>query len=51
MVEQTVAPNDFVIVCDGQLTSALYLVIDEFKERYPYINVIYSEKNRGLAAV
>ena len=50
MVEQTVAPNDFVIVCDGQLTSALYLVIDEFKERYPYINVIYSEKNRGLAA-
>lgn len=50
MVEQTVAPNDFVIVCDGQLTSALYLVIDEFKERYPYINVIYSEKSRGLAA-
>lgn len=46
MVEQTVAPNDFVIVCDGQLTSALYLVIDEFKERYPYINVIYSEKQR-----
>ncbi len=46
MVEQTVAPNDFVIVCDGQLTSALYLVIDEFKERYPYINVIYSEKKQ-----
>lgn len=50
MVEQTVEPNDFVIVCDGQLTSALYLVIDEFKEKYSYINVIYCEKNKGLAA-
>lgn len=50
MVEQTVEPDDFVIVCDGQLTSALYLVIDEFKEKYPYINVIYCEKNKGLAA-
>ncbi len=49
MVEQTVEPDDFVIVCDGQLTTALYLVIDEFKEKYPYINVIYSEKNKGLA--
>lgn len=50
MVEQTIEPDDFVIVCDGQLTSALYLVIDEFKEKYPYINVIYCEKNKGLAA-
>lgn len=50
MVEQTVEPDDFVIVCDGQLTSALYLVIDEFREKYPYINVIYCEKNKGLAA-
>ncbi len=50
MVEQTVEPDDFVIVCDGQLTSALYLVIDEFKEKYPYINVIYTEKNKGLAS-
>lgn len=50
MVEQTVEPDDFVIVCDGQLTSALYLVIDEFKEKYSYINVIYNEKNKGLAS-
>lgn len=50
MVEQTIEPDDFVIVCDGQLTSALYLVIDEFREKYPYINVIYCEKNKGLAA-
>lgn len=49
MVEQTIEPDDFVIVCDGQLTTALYLVIDEFKEKYPYINVVYSEKNKGLA--
>lgn len=49
MVEQTVEPDDFVIVCDGLLTSALYNVIDEFKEKYPYINVVYSEKNKGLA--
>ncbi len=49
MVEQTVEPDDFVIVCDGQLTTALYFVIDEFKEKYSYINVIYSEKNKGLA--
>lgn len=49
MAEQTVPPNDFVIVCDGQLTSALYAVIEEFQQKYPFINVIRSEKNMGLA--
>ena len=42
--------GDFVIVCDGPLTTELYLVIDEFKQKYSYINVIYKEKNEGLAS-
>lgn len=49
MVEQTVKPDDFVIVCDGQLTSALNLVIEEFQSKYTFINVVKTEKNMGLA--
>jgi len=50
MTSQTIPPSDFVIVCDGPLTTELYLVIDEFKQKYSYINVIYKEKNEGLAS-
>lgn len=50
MAEQSVPPDDFVIVCDGQLTSALYGVIDDFKEKYPFIKVIRTEHSMGLAS-
>lgn len=50
MAEQSVVPDDFVIVCDGALTSGLYAVLDEAKAKYPFINVVKTEKNKGLAS-
>ena len=31
MLNQTIKSNDFVIVCDGQLTQELYKVLDYYK--------------------
>ena len=45
MLEQTVPPSDFVIVCDGPLPEELYLVIDEFCCKYPKLfNVVKLEE-------
>lgn len=47
---QTIKTNDFVLVCDGELTEELDYVINEFKKIYgDVLNVIRFKKNRGLA--
>lgn len=49
MFAQTVPTNDFVLVCDGPLSSELDEVISEFEQKYREIfNVIRLEKNGGL---
>lgn len=49
MVNQTLMPNEIVIVQDGPLTSALEIVINKFKSKYPkLVRVLRFEKNRGL---
>jgi glycosyltransferase, family 2 len=49
MFSQTVPANDFVLVCDGTLTDALYDVIKKFKIEYPaVINVLQLPQNVGL---
>ena len=49
MLNQTVAPDEIVIVEDGPLTDALYAVLDEYKENYPQIiHTVKNEKNLGL---
>ncbi len=49
MLDQTVAPRDFVIVCDGPLTRELDDVIAEFADTYPEMfRVIRMDQNRGL---
>lgn len=49
MLNQTVAPDEIVIVEDGPLTDALYTVLDEYKEKYPQIiHTVKNEKNLGL---
>ena len=48
MLNQSVAPSDFVIVCDGPLTNELEAVIDEYHNN-PVINVVKLSENRGLA--
>ena len=49
IVNQTLMPNEIVIVQDGPLTSALEIVINKFKSKYPkLVRVLRFEKNRGL---
>lgn len=49
MMEQTVPPDEFLLICDGPLTEELDAVVDEFCEKYPSImNVIRQKKNMGL---
>lgn len=45
---QSVQPTEIVLVEDGPLTSELYAVIDEFKEKYPIFNIVKNEVNLGL---
>ena len=46
---QTVASNDFVLVCDGPLTPELDKVIEDMAELHPgKLNVVRLEKNSGL---
>ena len=46
---QTVLTDDFVLVCDGELTDGLDAVICQFEEKYPDVfRVLRFEKNRGL---
>jgi glycosyltransferase involved in cell wall biosynthesis len=49
-VNQTVKPNQIVLVKDGNLTQELDCVIDEFVRNFPTVfKVIALEKNEGLA--
>ncbi|MBR5239719.1 MAG: glycosyltransferase [Clostridia bacterium] len=49
MLNQTVPPSDFVIVCDGPLTEELDRVIDEFKNQAPELfQIVRLEENKGL---
>ena len=49
ILEQTIFPGDFVLVCDGPLTRELYDVIDMKKKEYPELFQIVSlPENRGL---
>lgn len=47
MINQTVKPDEFVIVKDGPLTAELEKVIDEFK-KYDIVKIIELKENVGL---
>ncbi len=50
MLDQSVATNDFVLVCDGPLTDSLDEVISEFERTNPGLfNVVRLPENVGLA--
>ncbi|MBR6336285.1 MAG: glycosyltransferase [Ruminococcus sp.] len=56
ILTQTLPTDDFVIVCDGELTGELDGVLEKYCALYPFIRVIRSEKcgvgqcaNKGLA--
>ena len=49
MFNQTVSPDEFVLICDGPLTDELDSVIRDKKSQYPEIlRVIRYPENRGL---
>lgn len=51
MLQQTVAPSDFVLVCDGPLTAELDRVINQFEQDYPQLfQIVRLEENHGLGA-
>lgn len=45
MINQTVEPDEIVLVEDGPLTEELYSIIDEYKDR---LTLVVNEKNLGL---
>lgn len=49
MIDQTVQPDEIIIVKDGQITAELQAVLDEYQNKYPMLfNIVGYEKNRGL---
>lgn len=49
MVNQTLKPDEIVIVKDGQITPELQKVLDKYDKEYPELfNIVGYEKNRGL---
>lgn len=49
MLNQTLKPNEIVIVLDGQLTSELYGLLDEYKKGFPELfKFVQLEQNMGL---
>lgn len=48
MVNQTIAPDEFIIVKDGPLTPELDAVIDKYARRKELFTIISLEKNGGL---
>lgn len=45
MINQTVKPDEIVLVEDGPLTDELYKVVEDYKE---YLTIVVNEKNLGL---
>ena len=51
LINQTLLPNEMVLVCDGPLTDELYAVIDKYQGVFPQILRVYKlENNVGLGA-
>lgn len=49
MFNQTVTPDEIVLVEDGPLTDELYCVLKEYTERHPELfHIVINEKNLGL---
>lgn len=49
MLNQSVKPDEIVIVEDGPLTDELYKVVDEYKKDHPILfNIVINKENLGL---
>ena len=49
VINQTLQPNEIVLVEDGQLTDELYKVIETYKNKYPQLfKIVQLKTNQGL---
>ena len=48
LVKQTLTPNEFVLICDGDLTPELEVVIDKYQKLFPEVLKVYRKENGGL---
>lgn len=48
VINQTLIPNEIVLVEDGKLTPELYDLIDSYKKKYPFFKTLSLKKNSGL---
>ena len=49
MLDQSIPPSEFVLICDGKLTEELDKVIDDYTENFPALfRVIRFKENCGL---
>ena len=47
--EQTVQPDQVVLVLDGPIGESLSMVIENYKSKYPILEVYPQDKNKGLS--
>lgn len=48
LINQTLLPTELVLICDGDLTSDLEVVVDYFKKLCPETLKVYRKENGGL---
>ena len=48
IIDQTLLPNEIILVEDGVLTDELYKVIDDYCKKYSFLKIIKLKKNVGL---
>lgn len=48
LINQTIRPDEFVLVCDGDLTPELEKVIEKYQVLFPSILKVYRKENGGL---
>ena len=51
IINQTLVPNEIVLVEDGPLTDKLSSLIKKYQKKYKILKVIKLEKNSGLGIV
>lgn len=48
LIKQTLSPDEFVLVCDGDLTPELEAVIEKYHILFPDVIKVYRKENGGL---
>lgn len=48
LVEQTLLPDEFVLICDGELTDELELVIRKYQVEFPVVFKVFRKEHGGL---